>query len=79
MRRMKMASYYEEKVIFSNESVVVCVPHERYSEFLNSFFEYNKMRTNNDRSPAKLESLRPYVKRLTKGSITYDDFIGAYF
>lgn len=70
-----MKAYYEERVIFSRESVIVCVPHDRYSEFLQALKEHNI----NAHSKAILESLRPNVKRLTKGSISYADFRGAYF
>jgi hypothetical protein len=67
--------YYEEKVIFSRESVIVCVPHNKYSEFLAAITSNNKESV----KPVILESLRPNVKRLTKNSISYEDFRGAYF
>ncbi|MDD4972592.1 MAG: hypothetical protein PHT07_24435 [Paludibacter sp.] len=73
-----MVAYYEEKVKFSRESVVVCVPHEKYSEFLAALREYNNERIKFGFSLAELESLRSNVKRLTKGAISYQDFRGAY-
>jgi hypothetical protein len=70
-----MKAYYEEKVIFSRETVIVCVPHDKYGEFLQALSYHNK----HSMRPAYVESLRPNVKRLTKNSISYEDFKGAYF
>ena len=71
-----MATYYEELVtVNSREKVTVCIPPEKFSEFLIAIEEHNK----NALVPAFSEALRANVKRLTKGSISYQDFRGAYF
>lgn len=74
-----MTNYYEEKVKFSRETVIVCVPHDKYDEFLSAFHQYNTDRLEREFSIAELESLRPNVKRLTKSAISYADFRAAYF
>lgn len=74
-----MSNYYEEKVKLSMESVIVCVPHDKYDEFLSALHQYNTDRLEIGFSIAELESLRPNVKRLTKRSISYADFRGTYF
>lgn len=75
-----MAAYYEEKVNFSRESVIVCVPHDLFNEFLQAVKEYNDdMLRHHDRIGCTVEHLRPSVKRLTKCAISYQDFRGAYF
>ena len=76
-----MAAYYEEKVnLSSTQSIVVCVPHDKYPEFIDAIIKKNAefMNAGSWRT-ISLESLRPNVKRLTKGSISYEDFRGAYF
>lgn len=74
-----MANFYEEKVKLSTESVTVCVPHDKYKEFLRSLNQYNKDRQKRGFPIAEIESLRSNVKRLTKGSISYSDFRSVYF
>jgi hypothetical protein len=71
-----MATYFEELVrVNSREQVKVCVPHDKYSEFLSALTEHNK----HANFQASITSLRPNVKRITKGALSYEDFRGAYF
>lgn len=69
-----MAAYYEERVSKNNHHIIVCVPHEKYADFLVAINDENKNGGN-----WKLESLRPLVKRITKNAISYEDFRNGYF
>lgn len=74
-----MASYYEEKLNIGRDTVIVCVPHSLYTDFLQALKAENNTRADYQRSMITLESLRSNVKRLTKGAISYADFRAAYF
>lgn len=74
-----MAAYYEEKLNIGRDTIIVCVPHSLYSEFLQALKAENNLRIDFNRSMVTLESLRSNVKRLTKGAISYADFRAAYF
>ena len=75
-----MANYYEEKLTSSHDCVVVCIPHEKYQEFLKSLMEKNNdILSHGFAQTWEIESLRPNLKRLSKGSLSYSDFQGAYF
>lgn len=71
-----MARYYEERVSDGRHDVVVCVPHNLYSEFLAAIIAENASRK---LGAWLVTSLRPNVGRITKGAISYDDFRGAFF
>ncbi len=76
-----MAAYYEEKVILSStQSVIVCVPHEKYPEFIDAVIKKNgELMNQGSWRTVSIESLRSNVKRLTKNALSYEDFRGAYF
>jgi hypothetical protein len=75
-----MSNYFEEKLTNNSHSVVVCVPYEKYSEFLKSFHAKNNEILNSGFNNIwQLESLRPNLKRQSKCSLNYVEFQGAYF
>lgn len=68
--------YYEERLTDGRHDVVVCVPHEEYSAFLISLTRANNLRAYGQ---WELHSLRPNLKRRSKGALSIAEFRGAFF
>lgn len=68
-------AYYEDKVILPGaQSVIVCVPHEKYPEFIDAVIKKNGELMDAGFRTIHLKSLRTNVKTITKNALSYQNF-----
>lgn len=72
-----MAEYHEQVLKKAGKQYVVCVPHTEFSKFYQALIAENKRL--GDLEHWSMTDGRPLVKRRTKGSIPYEDFINNWF